>query len=95
MPSTLVHKDSFRHKGSLCDLSAKGCRVTSLINPFTGMQISVLLHVPRETNPIVIENAAIRWCGSHGIGIEFLTVAKTEQDRLSGIIQRLEGGGSI
>lgn len=90
LPSTLVHKDQFRHRGSIKDLSAKGCRVDSVISPFTGMQVTVLLHVPGEANPITIENAAIRWCGSHGIGMEFLIVAQPEQDRLGRFIQRLE-----
>lgn len=90
MPSTLVHKDQFRHKGSIRDLSTKGCRVESLLSPFTGMQVTLLLHVPGEAKPITIENAAIRWCGSQGIGMEFLVVAKPEEDRLGRIIQQLE-----
>jgi hypothetical protein len=90
MPSTLVQKDKFRHKGSIRDLSAKGCRVESLISPFTGMQVTLLLHVPGEANPIMIENAAVRWCGSQGIGIEFLLVAQPEQDRLGRLIKQLE-----
>lgn len=91
MPSTLVQRDKFRHKGSIRDISAKGCRVDSLIHPFTGMQITLLLHVPGETKPIMIENAAIRWCGSQGIGIEFLTLAQPEQSRLAGLLKQLEG----
>ena len=90
MPSTLVQRDQFRHKGSIRDLSAKGCRVQSLISPFTGMQVTLLLHVPGETNPIKIENAAIRWCGSQGIGIEFLVIAEPEQARLGTFIKQLE-----
>jgi PilZ domain len=90
MPGTLVQRDQFRHKGSLRDLSAKGCRVESLINPFTGMQMSLLLHVPGEAQPIKIENATVRWCGSQGIGIEFLIVAEPEQARLGHFIQQLE-----
>jgi len=90
MPSTLVQRDKFRHKGSIRDISAKGCRVDSLIHPFTGMQITLLLHVPGETDPIKIENAAIRWCGSQGIGIEFLTLAQPEQSRLAGFLKQLE-----
>jgi hypothetical protein len=90
MPSTLVQRDQFRHKGSVRDLSAKGCRVESLITPFTGMQVSLLLHLPGETVPLKIENAAIRWCGSQGIGMEFLVVAEPEQARLGRFIQQLE-----
>lgn len=90
MPSTLVQRDKFRHKGSIRDISAKGCRVESLIHPFTGMQVTLLLHVPGETNPIMIDNAAIRWCGTQGIGIEFLIVAQPEQARLVHYIKQLE-----
>jgi hypothetical protein len=90
MPSTLVQRDQFRHKGSVRDLSAKGCRVESMITPFTGMQVSILLHLPGEAQPIKIENAAVRWCGSQGIGIEFLIVAEPEQARLGHLIQHLE-----
>lgn len=90
MPGTLVQRDHFSHKGSIRDLSWKGCRMESLINPFTGMQITVLLHIPGEVNPIIIENAAVRWCGTHGIGIEFLTLSQPDQDRLRRIIKQLE-----
>jgi hypothetical protein len=48
------------------------------------------LHLPGETNPIRIENAAIRWCGSQGIGIEFLVVEDPEQTRLGTYIKQLE-----
>jgi PilZ domain-containing protein len=90
MPSTLVQRDQFRHTGSIRDISARGCRVESMISPFTGMQVTLLLHVPGEPNPIMIENAAVRWCGSQGIGVEFLIVAQPEQDRLGQLIKRLE-----
>jgi hypothetical protein len=90
MPSTLVQRDQFRHKGSVRDLSAKGCRVQSMIAPFTGMQVTLLLHLPGETVPLTIENAAVRWCGSQGMGIEFLVVAAPEQARLGRFIQQLE-----
>ncbi len=95
MPGTLVQRDKFRHKGSIRDLSAKGCRVESLVSPFTGMQVTILLHVPGEPNPIMIENAAVRWCGSQGIGIEFLMIAQPEQDRLGHLIKRLETTASL
>src|SRR5689334_24995784 len=90
MPSTLVQRDQFLHKGSVRDLSAKGCRVESLLSPFTGMQVTLLLHLPGETVPLKIENAAVRWCGSQGIGMEFLVVAEPEQVRLGRLIQQLE-----
>jgi hypothetical protein len=90
LSSTLVYKDHFRHSGSVLNLSVKGCRVDSIISPFTGMQLTIQLHVPGESKPIVISNAAVRWAGSAGIGLEFLTVAPPHQDRLDRMIQRLQ-----
>lgn len=88
--STLVHKDHFRHAGSVRNLSAKGCRVDCIISPFTGMQLTVQLHIPGERLPILIDNAAVRWSGSAGIGLEFLTVAPLHQDRLDRMIRHLQ-----
>ena len=90
LSSTLVHKDHFRHAGSVRNLSVKGCLVDSIISPFTGMQLTVQLHIPGEPQPISIDNAAVRWSGSAGIGLEFLTVAPLHQDRLDHMIQQLQ-----
>ncbi|MEP6935916.1 MAG: PilZ domain-containing protein [Nitrospirota bacterium] len=89
LSSTLVHQNRFRHAGSIRDLSAKGCCVESLITPFTGMQLSVHLQISGESTAILIDNAAVRWSGTAGIGLEFLTVAPPHQDRLNRMIQRL------
>ena len=90
LSSTLVHKDHFSHAGSVRNISAKGCRVDSIISPFTGMQLTVQLHIPGESKPILIVNATVRWSGSAGIGLEFLTIAPLHQDRLDRIIQQLQ-----
>ncbi len=90
LSSTLVHQNHFRHTGSVRDLSVKGCRVESLISPFTGMQMAIQLHIPGEPQPILIDNAAVRWSGSAGIGVEFLTIAAPQQDRLSLMIKQLQ-----
>lgn len=89
MPSTLIQKDKLRYNASLKDLSLKGCRVESIIRPFTGMQLELLLQLPGEATPITISNAAVRWTGSHGIGVEFLTVAAPQQERLNRIVEQL------
>ena len=95
LSSTLVHKNRFSHAGSVRNLSAKGCHVVSIISPFTGMQLTVQLHVPGEPKPILIDNAAVRWSGSAGIGLEFLTIAPPHQDRLDRMIQRLQPKTSV
>ena len=58
------------------------------------MQLTIHLHIPGESQSILIDNAAVRWSGSAGIGLEFLTVAPSHQNRLDrmiqGLIQRLQ-----
>lgn len=89
IPSTLIQKDKLRYNASLKDLSLKGCRVESIIRPFTGMQLELLLQLPGEATPITISNATVRWTGSHGIGMEFLTVAPPHQERLNRVVEQL------
>ena len=87
--STLVQRDRLKYNAALRDVSVKGCRVESVIRPFTGMQLEVSLQLPGEATPIIITNAAVRWTGSHGIGIEFLTIAPPQLERLNQFITRL------
>jgi hypothetical protein len=87
--SILIQKDKLRYKASLRDLSLKGCRIESLIRPFTGMQVELIIQLPGESVPITINNAAVRWTGSHGIGVEFLTVAPPHQERLNRVVEQL------
>jgi hypothetical protein len=89
IPSTLVQRDKLRYNASLKDLSLKGCRIESIIRPFTGMQLELLLQPPGEATPIMINNAAVRWTGSHGIGVEFLTVTPPHQERLNRMVEQL------
>jgi hypothetical protein len=91
MSSTLVQRDSLRYNAALKDLSLKGCRVESVIRPFTGMQLELLLQPPGETTPLTISNAAVRWTGLTGIGVEFLTVTPPEQERLNRLLTQLSG----
>lgn len=89
IPSTLVQRDKLRYNASVKDLSLKGCRLESTIRPFTGMQVELLIELPDEPTPIHISRGTVRWSGSQGIGIEFLTVAPAEQERLKRVVDQL------
>jgi hypothetical protein len=93
--STFVQRDKLRYKAALKDLSLKGCRVESVIRPFTGMQLEVLLEPPGETTPLTISNAAVRWTSLTGIGVEFLTVTAQEQERLSRLLAQLSAKAGV
>jgi len=89
IPTILIQQDRLHYTASLRDLSLKGCRVESIIRPFTGMQLEIHLQLPDEASPVTVANAAVRWTGSHGIGVEFLTIAPPQQERLNRIVERL------
>lgn len=89
IPSTLVQRDKLRYNASVKDLSLKGCRLESVVQPFTGMQVELFIELPGEPTPIHISRGAVRWSGPQGIGVEFLTVAPTEQERLKRVVEQL------
>lgn len=60
-----------------------------MVRPFTGMQVELLIELPGEPTPIHISRGAVRWSGSQGIGVEFLTVAPAEQERLKRVVEQL------
>jgi hypothetical protein len=87
--STLVQRDKLRYNAFVKDLSLKGCRLESVIRPFTGMQLELLVDLPGEATPIHINKATVRWTGSHGIGVEFSSMAPAEQERLKRAVEQL------
>jgi hypothetical protein len=89
VPSVLVQRDRLRYNASVRDVSIKGCRVESVIRPFTGMQLEISIQLPGEATPIVINQATVRWTGSHGIGIEFLSIPDAQKARLTNYIAQL------
>jgi len=91
---TLIQRDKLRYTGTVKDLSRRGCRIESVIRPFSGMQLELHIQSPGDHAPIMIGNAAVRWTGLHGIGLEFLTVSPTEQDRLNRVLEQLSAKAS-
>ncbi len=61
----------------------------STLRPFTGMQVELFLQVEADADPIHINKATVRWSGSQGIGVEFLTIAAPEQERLKQVVEHL------
>jgi len=54
------------------------------------MKVDLLLYIPENETPILIQGAIVRWSGTHGIGIEFQSLASPHQERLNTTIQQLE-----
>ena len=87
---TLIHQRHVHKISRAMDLSRKGCRIESPLQAFTGMKVDLLLYVPEEENPILVQGAIVRWSSAHGIGIEFQSLASPHQQRLDCTLQRLK-----
>jgi hypothetical protein len=87
---TLVHQSHVHPIDKALDLSRKGCRLESPFRASAGMKVDLLLYIPEDKTPILIQGAVVRWTGAHGIGIEFQSLASPHQERLDCTLRQLE-----
>ena len=76
--------------GTIVNLSEGGCCVETDSQVYTGIQLSLRLHVPGEESPIRIEQAAVRWNRGRELGVGFITVAPPHKERLGQLLARLK-----
>ena len=88
-PSTLVQRDKLRYNAVVKVLSLKGCRLESTLRPFTGMQVELFIQMEADATPIHISKGTVRWSGSQGIGVEFVTIDASDQGRLKQMVEQL------
>ncbi|MGH7221213.1 MAG: PilZ domain-containing protein [Nitrospiraceae bacterium] len=87
---TLIHQSHLHQIDKSLDLSRKGCRLESPFRAYAGMKVDLLLYIPEDKTPILIQGAIVRWSGVHGIGIEFQSLASPHQERLDCTLRHLE-----
>lgn len=88
-PGTLVYQNQPATTKSL-DLSRKGCRLKSTARVVAGMSVDLMLYVPGDDIPLLIQKAMVRWSGTQGIGLEFQPLASPHQARLDTVLLQLE-----
>jgi PilZ domain-containing protein len=76
--------------GTIVNLSEGGCCVETDSQVYTGIQLSLRLHVPGEESPIRIDQAAVRWSRGRELGVGFITVASPHKERLGQLLARLK-----
>jgi alkanesulfonate monooxygenase SsuD/methylene tetrahydromethanopterin reductase-like flavin-dependent oxidoreductase (luciferase family) len=86
---TLIHRNQRHAISRSLDLSRKGCRVHSAFPAFAGMKVDLQLIFPGSRTPILIQGAVVRWAGSQGIGIEFLSLTSPDERQLEGTLRLL------
>ena len=74
-------------EGTIFDLSARGCAVTSMSSVQPGSAVRILIRETDLGSPITIESAAVRWSESGEFGVEFLGLSEIDQRRLHRLLQ--------
>jgi c-di-GMP-binding flagellar brake protein YcgR len=74
-------------EGTMFDLSARGCAVTSMSSVQPGSAVKILIRETGLGAPITIESAAVRWSGGGEFGVEFLGLSEIDRRRLERLLQ--------
>ena len=74
-------------EGTMFDLSAGGCAVTSMTSVKAGSAVRILIRATDLGSPITIESAAVRWSKHGEFGVEFLGLSDLDQNRLYRLLQ--------
>ena len=74
-------------EGTMFDLSARGCAVTSMSLVHRGSAVRILIRATDLGSPITIKSAAVRWSEGGEFGVEFLGLSEIDQRRLHRLLQ--------
>ena len=59
-------------KGLVTDLSREGLRIESHYPVHTGMQLALVLYLPHDQKPVMIEEATVQWATGTHFGVKFV-----------------------
>ena len=82
--------DSFSEEGTILNVSAEGCAITSDTVPGGGVYLQLTMQFREREEPVQIELAAVRWVSATRFGVEFIKIRPEEAERLKQFVNRLE-----
>ena len=88
--STFSSINTVGGKGSVLDLSIRGCRIDSATAVAPGTALGVSIQVHDVEPPIRVKQAVVRWSRSQQFGLEFVTLEPDEWVRLQDVVKRIE-----
>lgn len=74
-------------EGTMFDLSAGGCAVSSLSSVLRGSAVRILIRATDLGSPITIESAAVRWSEHGEFGVEFVGLSEVDKNRLHRLLE--------
>lgn len=69
-------------EGVILDLSPGGCKINSEAGVKVGDAMSLIMLLPGESSPMVVDLALVRWGGEACFGVEFVSMGTVELARL-------------
>ena len=69
-------------EGTMFDISAGGCAVTSAVPVKPGSGVKLLIRATDLGSPITVQSAAVRWANHGEFGVEFLNLTDLDRNRL-------------
>lgn len=69
-------------EGTMFDISAGGCAVTSAVPVDPGTGVRLLIRATDLGTPITVQSAAVRWARYGEFGVEFLSLTDLDRSRL-------------
>jgi len=80
--------------GVMLDLSAGGCQLESSVSFARGQMLELRVSIPGLESPLIIDGARVQWVSGQLIGLAFVRIRSTEQQRLDRVIADLRIRGA-
>lgn len=93
-PTTVSDHTKPEGLGLMLDLSLGGCRLESQWTMTRGITVALRVQVPGLERPLVIDGAHVQWVRGQLVGLAFVRIRKTEQQRLERVIADLRIRGA-
>jgi hypothetical protein len=93
-PTTVSDHTKHDGFGLMLDLSLGGCRLESQWTMTPGITVALRVQVPGLERPLVIDGAHVQWVRGQLVGLAFVRIRKTEQQRLERVIADLRIRGA-
>ena len=69
-------------KGLVIDASREGLRIESDDPVHVGMRLALVLFLPDDQEPVMIEDASVQWVRGNHFGVQFVKWSANAEDRL-------------
>lgn len=77
-------------EGTILNLSAEGCAITSATIAATAAYLQLTIQLREREEPVRVDLAAVRWSAAARFGVEFIKVRPEEGERLRRFVKVLE-----